>query len=175
MTAGAIPRPDAAEHSPYYATYLSKVPDGDLLEMLEAQRRETQALIAGVSDAKATHRYAPGKWSVKEVIGHLADTERVFCYRALRFARADDTPLPGFDEKAWAPAGRFDARSLKDLAGELDAVRRATIALFSGMDAEALTRRGTANNNPITVRALAWIIAGHERHHVGILRERYLD
>ena len=174
MTAASIPRPAATEHSPCYATYLAKVPDGNLLKMLEAQGRETQALLAGVADAKAMHRYAPGKWSVKEVIGHLADTERVFCYRALTFARADETPLPGFDEKAWAPAGRFDARPLKDLAAELDAVRRATIALLAGLDAEALARRGTANNNPITVRALAWIIAGHERHHVAILRERYL-
>jgi len=174
MTATAIPRPAATEHSPYYATYITKVPDGDVLKMLEEQRRETQALLAGVSDATALHRYAPGKWSVKEVIGHLSDTERVFCYRALTFARGDETALPGFDEKGWTPAGRFDGRSLMDLAGEFDAVRRATIALFSGMDAEALARRGTANKNPITVRALAWIIAGHERHHVAILRERYL-
>jgi DinB family protein len=174
MTATAIPRPAATEHSPYYATYITKVPDGDVLKMLEEQRRETQALLAGVSDAKALHRYAPGKWSVKEVIGHLSDTERVFGYRALTFARGDETALPGFDEKAWTPAGRFDGRSLKDLAGEFDAVRRATIALFSGMDADALARRGTANQNPITVRALAWIIAGHERHHVAMLRERYL-
>lgn len=173
MSTVTIPRPAPTEHTPYYATYLSKVPDGDLLKILEDQRRETQALLAGVSDAKAMHRYAPGKWSVKEVIGHIADTERVFSYRALRFARADETPLPGFDEKAWTPAGRFDGRPLKDLAAEFDVVRRATIALFAGMDAEALAGRGTANNNSITVRAIAWIIAGHERHHVGILHERY--
>jgi uncharacterized damage-inducible protein DinB len=143
------------------------------LKILEGQERETQRLLAGVSDAKALHRYAPGKWSVKEVVGHVMDTERVFCYRALRFARADDKPLQGFDENAWVPAGRFDSRSLADLAGELDAVRRATIPLLRGLDTEALARRGTANNNPISVRALAWIIAGHERHHVGILHERY--
>src|SRR2546429_697637 len=111
---------------------------------------------------------------LKEVVGHVMDTERVFCYRALAFGRGDANPLPGFDEKAWVPPGRFDARPLKDLVVELDAVRRATIALFSGLDADALQRRGTANNNPITVRALAWIIVGHERHHVGIVRERYL-
>jgi uncharacterized damage-inducible protein DinB len=173
MTA-TIPRPDATEYVPYYDTYISKVPKGDVLKVLEDQRRETQQLLAGLSDAKALHRYAPEKWSIKQVVGHLMDTERVFCYRALAFGRADANPLPGFDEKAWAPAGRFDARALKDLAPELDAVRRATIALFSGLDDEALTRRGVANNNPITVRALAWIIAGHERHHVAILRERYL-
>jgi uncharacterized damage-inducible protein DinB len=174
MTAAVIPRPDAAEYAPYYGTYIGKVPEGDLLRMLEDQRRETQQLLAGLSETKALHRYAPGKWSIKEVIGHVADAERVFSYRALRFARADDTALPGFDEKTWVPAGKFDARSLKDLAAELDAVRRATIALFRGLDAAALARRGTASNNAVTVRAIAWIIAGHERHHVALLRERYL-
>jgi len=175
MTTAAIPRPEPSEYLPYYETYISKVPKGDLLKVLEDQRRETQELLVGVSEAKALHRYAPGKWSIKEVVGHLTDSERVFCYRALAFGRADQNSLPGFDEKAWVPAGRFDARPLKDLAAEFDAVRRATIALFSGLDAEALARRGTANNNAITVRALVWIIAGHERHHVAILRERYLS
>src|SRR6267142_1044483 len=137
MTTAAIPRPGPSEYVPYYETYISKVPKGNLLKVLEDQRRETQELLAGVSEAKGLHRYAPGKWSVKEVVGHLMDSERVFCYRALGFGRADESPLPGFD-------------------------------------AEALARRGTANNNPITARALAWIIAGHERHHVAILRERYL-
>jgi uncharacterized damage-inducible protein DinB len=173
VTTAAIPRPGAAEYSPYYGRYIDRVPEGDLLRTLEGQARETQSLLAGLSDAKALHRYAPDKWSIKEVIGHVADTERVFTYRALCFARADETPLPGFDEQAWAPAGRFDARSLKDLAAELGAVRRATIALLSGLDAEALARRGTADNKAITVRALAWIIAGHERHHVALLHERY--
>ncbi|OLB16145.1 MAG: hypothetical protein AUH07_01690 [Gemmatimonadetes bacterium 13_2_20CM_70_9] len=169
-----MPRPDATEYAPYYGTYVGKVPDGDLLELLERQRRETQNLLAGLSDTQALHRYAPGKWSIKEVVGHLMDSERVFCYRALRFARADEKPLQGFDEKAWVPAGSFDARPLADLAAELEAVRRATIALFGGFDAAALARKGTANNNEVTVRALAWIVAGHERHHVAILRERYL-
>lgn len=169
-----IPRPDAAEYAPFYGTYVGKVPEGDVLQILEDQRRETARLLAGLPEAKALHRYAPGKWSIKEVVGHLMDSERVFCYRALRFARADQTALPGFDEKAWVPAGSFDARSLADLAAELDAVRRATIALFRGLDAPALARHGTANNKEISVRALAYIIAGHERHHVGILRERYL-
>jgi len=174
MTAAAIPRPEASEYLAYYETYISIVPKGNLLKVLEDQRRETQQLLAGLSEAKALHRYAPGKWSIKEVLGHLTDSERVFCYRALAFGRADENPLPGFDEKAWVPAGRFDARPLKDLAAEFDAVRRATIALFSGLDAEALARQGTANNNAISVRALAWIIAGHERHHLAVLRERYL-
>jgi hypothetical protein len=173
MTAAAIPRPAAAEYDPYYGRYIDKVPEGDLLRTLEAQARETQALLAGLSDAKALHRYAPGKWSIKEVIGHVADTERVYSYRALRFARADATALPGFDENAWVPAGNFDARPVADLAAELDAVRRATLALFRGLDAAALARRGTANDAAVSVRAIAWIIAGHERHHVALLHERY--
>ena len=173
MTAAAIPRPAAAEYDPYYGRYIDKVPEGDLLRTLEDQARETQSLLAGLSDAKALHRYAPGKWSIKEVIGHVADTERVYSYRALRFARADATALPGFDENAWVPAGNFDARPLADLAAELDAVRRTTLALFRGLDAAALARRGTANDAAVSVRAIAWIIAGHERHHVALLHERY--
>src|SRR5213082_499152 len=116
-------------------------PDGDLLRTLQDQARDTQALLAGLSEAKALHRYAPGKWSIKEVIGHVTDSERVFSYRALRFARADTIALPGFDENAWVPAGNFEARSLADLAAELDAVRRATIALFRGLDARSEERR----------------------------------
>ena len=173
MTAAAIPRPAAAEYDSYYGRYIDKVPEGDLLRTLEDQARETQRLLASLSDAKALHRYAAGKWSIKEVIGHVADTERVYAYRALRFARADATALPGFDENAWVPAGSFDARSLADLAAELDAVRRATLALFRGLDAAALSRRGTANDAAVSVRAIAWIIAGHERHHVALLHERY--
>ncbi|HKW41360.1 MAG TPA: DinB family protein [Gemmatimonadales bacterium] len=173
MTTATIPRPASSEYAPHFETYIAKVPKGDLLRVLEEQVRETQRLLSGLPEAKALHRYAPGKWSVKEVVGHVTDSERVFCYRALRFARADEKPLQGYDENAWVPAGRFDARPLEDLAAELDAVRRATIALFRGLDGESLGRRGTANNTIVSVRALAWIIAGHERHHVGILHERY--
>ena len=175
MTAAAPPisRPAAAEYDPYYGRYIEKVPEGDLLRTLETQARETQALLAGLSDARALHRYAAGKWSIKQVVGHVADTERVYAYRALRFARADATALPGFDENAWVPAGTFDARSLADLAAELGAVRGATLALFRGLDAAALARRGTANDAAVSVRAIAWIIAGHERHHVALLHERY--
>src|SRR5436305_11080299 len=173
MTAARHPATD--EYAPAFADYVGRVADHeDVVEVLTSQLDQVVALIRGIPERRGDYRYAPGKWSIKEVVGHLMDTERVFCYRALAFARADANPLPGFDEKAWVPPGRFDARPLKDLAAELEAVRRATIALFSGLDADALERRGTANNNPITVRALAWIIVGHERHHVGIVRERYL-
>jgi DinB family protein len=173
VTTVAVPRPGATEYAPYYGRYIDKVPEGDLLRTLESQARETQSLLSGLSEAKALHRYAPGKWSIKEVVGHVTDAERVFSYRALRFARADKTALPGFDENAWVPPANFDARSLKDLAAELDAVRRATVALFRGFDAAALARSGTASDNLVSVRAIAWIIAGHERHHVGLLHERY--
>jgi len=119
------------------------------------------------------HRYAPGKWSVKEVVGHVTDAERVFGYRALRIARADTTPMPGFDENAWVPAANFDRRSMPELVAGYQAVRAATVALFSSFDEEALTRRGTANDQEVSVRALAHIMAGHELHHMTILRERY--
>ena len=172
MTA-AVTRPDASEYAPYYGTYVGTVPEGDLLQILEDQHRDTQALLGGLSEAQALHRYAPGKWSVKEVVGHLTDAERVFSYRALRFARGDAKPLQGFDENAWVPPGKFDARPLADLAAEFAVVRRATVALFRSLDAAALERRGVASDNLVSVRALAYIIAGHERHHVGILHERY--
>jgi len=169
----AVTRPDASEYAPYYGTYVGTVPEGDLLQILEDQHRDTQALLGGLSEAQALHRYAPGKWSVKEVVGHLTDAERVFSYRALRFARGDAKPLQGFDENAWVPPGKFDARPLADLAAEFAVVRRATVALFRSLDAAALERRGVASDNLVSVRALAYIIAGHERHHVDILHERY--
>jgi hypothetical protein len=168
-----IDRPQASEHSPYYGKYIALVPDGDLLTLLEQQNRGTQAMLARLNTQQAGFRYAPGKWSVTEVIGHLADTERIFAYRALRFARGDTTPLPGFDENAYTPSGRFDERSLGDVAAEFAAVRAASIALFRGLPQETLTRMGTASDSPVSVRALAYIIAGHERHHAAILNERY--
>lgn len=173
IAANPITRPAADEYNPYYGRYISQVPGDDALAALAAQLGETLALLAPLDDARALHRYAPGKWSVKETLGHLADAERVFAYRALRFARADATPLPGFDENRYVPAGRFDARPIEALRGELAAVRAANLALFRSFDAAALARRGEASGHPVSVRALAWIIAGHERHHGALLRERY--
>jgi hypothetical protein len=170
----AIARPAATEHAPYYGKYIEQVPDGDLLALLARQHEETQALLRGIPRGRWGHRYEPGKWSIAEVAGHLADTERVFGYRALRFARADATPLPGFDENAWTPPSGYDARPLPDIADEFKAVRNATVAFVKGLDDQAIARRGSANGQEITVRALIWIIAGHERHHVKILKERYL-
>ena len=167
-------KPGSGEFTPYYQSYIDEVPSGDVVATLEAQRKETAALLAGAAAAKADFRYAPGKWSVKEIVGHVADAERVFAYRALRFARGDATPLPGFNENAWVPAGNFGARTLADLATELAAVRDGTLALARSLDDAAAAGRGTANGKEISVRALVWITAGHERHHLRVLRERYL-
>jgi uncharacterized damage-inducible protein DinB len=170
-----IPRPDASEYDPFYHRYVAAVPEGELLELLRTSLGETLALLDEVGEARAGHRYAPGKWSVREVVGHLADTERVMAYRALRIGRGDATPLPGFDENAYVAAAGFDRRRLDELADELAHVRVATLDLFGGMDGEALGRRGTASGAPVSVRALAWIVAGHEIHHRRIVRERYLS
>ena len=167
-------RPAPSEYNAYYQTYIGAVPDGDLLARLGEQRDSTSALLATIAEADAGYRYAAGKWSIKEVIGHLADAERVFSYRALRVARADATPLPGFDENAWVPPANFDRRTLADLAAEFRAVRESSLALFRGFGNEAWPRMGTASGHPISARALAWIVAGHEVHHLRVLRERYL-
>lgn len=167
-----IALPAADEYAPYYGKYVALV-GPDVLAALESQARSTAALLAATPEAKGSFRYAEGKWSVKEVIGHLADAERVFAYRALRFARADETALPGFDENAWMPHANFDRRTLADMAAEFAAVRAATLAFARSLDDQVLARRGIASNNPVSVRGLLGIIAGHELHHVKILRERY--
>lgn len=168
-----VSRPDPSEYFEYYGKYIALVKGDDVHSALAAQRGETAALLSGLTEAQAAHRYAPGKWSVKEMMVHVADVERVFAYRALRFARADKTALPGFDENEWAPWTGADARPLSEIAAELDAVRTATLALFDSLSPEAYARGGDANGRHITVRALAWIIAGHELHHRAVLRERY--
>jgi hypothetical protein len=167
-----IPKPEADEHVPYYGKYIQLVGD-DALAALRASSAATPRLLSGVAEPRAMFRYGPDKWSVKEVLGHIIDGERVFAYRALRFARKDATPLAGFDENEWVPAGRFDRRTLADLVAEYEAVRAATLAMFGSFDEEDLLRRGKANDAVVSVRALAHIIAGHELHHVGLLRERY--
>ena len=168
-----IDMPAADEYAPYYGKYVSQLSTGDVLAALESQAIGTAKLLASTDEALGGFRYGEGKWTVKEVIGHLIDCERVFAYRALRIGRTDATPLAGFDENVYVPAGRFDRRTLADLAAELAAVRVTTVMLFRGFDAEAMLRRGTANGQPVSVRALAAIVAGHERHHVTLLRERY--
>ena len=167
-------RPGAGDHAEYYGKYVRLVPDGDIVAILATQLEDTLVPVRELTEEQARYAYAPGKWSVKEVLGHLADTERVFSYRALRIARADATPLASFDEKAFTPAGRFDERPLASLLAELTAVRRATVALFAGLPAEAWTRFGTASDNAVSVRGCAWIIAGHELHHRNGLAQNYL-
>ena len=164
----------SGEFLPYYARYVALVPEGNVLDALEAQLADTVALVDRVGEARAGHRYAPGKWSVRELLGHVVDTERVFAYRALCAARGETAQLPGFDENAWVAGADFDARTLGSLMGELTAVRRATLALFRNMDEAALARRVVANGAPLSARAVAWIVAGHERHHQALLRDRYL-
>ena len=167
-------RPEPSEYAPFYAGYVAKVPDGDLIGVLEANLEEFSRTLGALAEVRGGFAYAPGKWTLKEVIGHVADGERVFSYRALRIARGDQTPLPGFEEKDWVPNAGCAGRTLADLLGELRAVRAGTLALFRHLPPEAATRLGTASDATVSVRALAWIIAGHERHHLAIIRERYL-
>ena len=172
--APAFARPGADEHDPYYGKYINLVPEGDLVAYLRRQGERTAEFLRGIPEHLHEHRYAEGKWSVKEVVGHLSDVERVMSYRALRFARADETPVPGFDENTYVPAANFDARSLDSLVEEYASVRAATLTLLASLDEAAARRRGTANEREISVRALAYIIAGHIDHHVALLKERYL-
>jgi len=174
MAGIAIARPAPTEYVPHFARYIDLVPDGDVLDLLRRQVDETASLVGKLSDRDADYRYAEGKWSIKEVVGHIADTERIFVYRALCFARREAAGLPGFDENAYVRHANFSARSLKDLLSDLRTARAATVSFLSGLDEEALMRRGTANQREYTVRAIAYIIAGHERHHAGIVAERYL-
>lgn len=167
-------KPAKSEFLPYYDRYISLVPDGDVLSTLAAQMNETQALLRSLPASVATYRYAPDKWSVNELVGHVIDSERIFAGRALRFARNDPAPLPGFEQDDYVRNSTFDTYPLADLAAELEAVRQSTIFLFRHMDEQAWTRRGVANNAEVSVRALAYIIAGHELHHRAILRTRYL-
>lgn len=168
-------RPGEGEHAPFYAAYIAEVPAGDLADVLERQGAALVSLVRGIPEARGDFRYAEGKWSVKDVLLHVADAERVFGYRALRIARNDQTDLPGFDENLFVKNAGAAGRRLGDLADELEAIRRATLALLRPLDDEAMARRGTANGKPITARAIAWIIAGHAEHHEKVLRERYLS
>jgi len=168
-----VARPTSEEYFEYYGKYISLVRDEDALAPLRDQLEDTLKLVRDLDEKRARHRYEPGKWSVKEVLGHLSDCERIFAYRALRIGRGDTTPIEGFDENLYAPAGKFDERPLEDLIEDLERVRDATLSLFNGLDEEALLRRGTANDKTVSTRAIAWIIAGHELHHRAILTERY--
>ncbi|MFT3886091.1 MAG: DinB family protein [Flavobacteriales bacterium] len=159
---------------PYYQGYIATATGHDLFAALDHAAAGIHRYMDALPADRHAYRYAPGKWSVKEVLQHLVDTERIFAYRALRFARNDSTPLPGFDENTYVPEARSDARQLAGILREHDAVRAATIELFRGLDAQGMMRSGIANGKPISVRAIGWTIAGHAMHHLGVLRERYL-
>ena len=168
-----IARPQPDEYAPYYERYISLVQNDDVLNALDQQRRETMLLLSCRDDDEGDYRYAPEKWSAKEVLGHVCDTERVFAYRALRISRADATPLEGFEQDDYVRNGPFAHRPMADLVEDFIAVRRATLSLLRNLDEAAWMRRGTANKNEVSVRALAYIIAGHELHHRRILEEKY--
>lgn len=167
-----IGQPQPSEFNPFYAGYVGKVtPDGPF-DHLKDQIASFERLKR-LPDEQADHRYAPGKWSVKELLGHMSDTERLFSYRLLHIARGDRAVLAGMDEKAWSAAAPHDRRRISDIADEMIAVRRATVKLIESLDEAALARSGVANNYPISARALIWILPGHAQHHLDILRERY--
>ncbi|HEX8920994.1 MAG TPA: DinB family protein [Pyrinomonadaceae bacterium] len=174
MTNAAATQPQTTEYNHYYQKYLSLVPEGDVVATLSRQLEDTLSLLRGLSEEQANSRYAPDKWSVKEVVGHVLDSERIFGYRLLRFARNDQTALPGYEQDDYVRAGNFDKRSLTDLADEFEHVRRANLFLLRSLDDEAWLRRGVANDSEVSVRALAYILAGHETHHKQMIRERYL-
>jgi DinB superfamily len=174
MSTSVIGRPATSEYASYFGRYIDLVDETDVIAVLERQLKSTRILLGNIAEDKANHRYAPGKWSIKELVGHIVDSERVFAYRALRFARNDQTELPGFDQDAFAANANFGNLPLSDIVQEYEAVRTSTLLFLRHLPPEAWSRRGIANGNEMTVRALAFTIAGHEVHHVQILRDRYL-
>ena len=167
-------RPGADEYAPSLAGYVARIAQGeDIMDALTAQHDEVRAWLNGISESRGGYRYAPDKWSIKQVVGHLSDTERVFAYRALRIGRGDATPLPAFDDQSYVPEQRADDRALADLTQEWGAVRQATLALYRNLPPGAWVRRGSASGQPISVRALGYVIAGHVRHHLEVPEARY--
>ena len=173
MSPLALPRPGADESAPFYHGYIAKVPGEQIGMYLVHQLDQVERLLGPLEESAARSRYAPDKWSVKELLGHLCDAERIFAYRLLRIARGDTTPLPGFDENAYVPPAEFDTRPLPGLVREFRAVRESTIALVEGLPAAAWERRGQASGKTVTTRAIAYVMVGHVSHHLGVLRERY--
>ncbi len=169
-----VSRPEADEYTSYYGTYIGIVPEGDVRELLRAQLPKTIELISGFSEEKASQGYGPGKWTLKEVLLHIADAERVFSYRLLRIARGDTTPLPGFDQDPWVLTSHANERTLASLIAEFASVRAATLTLVDSLSAEAWLRQGTASEKTVSAQALAYVCAGHELHHVNLIRERYV-
>lgn len=177
----SLSRPAAHEHAPYYGTYvdaaarsLAALEGAGLADLLTLQPVALRALLTGVTEGQLRSGYAPGKWTLAESLVHVADAERVFAYRLLRVARGDTTPLPGFDQDPWVPMSRANERRLSDILTEIDVVRAASLSLIHSLSDEDFARTGTASGQPVSARALAWIIAGHFGHHLELTRERYL-
>jgi len=168
-----IDRPQAGEYAPYYERYISLIVENDILATLDRQRREMVLLLSGLNEEQGNFRYAPEKWSAKQVLGHVCDTERIFAYRALRIARGDATPMEGFEQDDYVKNGPFARHAIAEVIEDYIAVRRATISLLRSLEEAAWSRRGVANKNEVTVRAIAYTIAGHEAHHRRILEEKY--
>ena len=173
--------PDASEHAPYYSTYIYDAADtlkrtgkSDIRDLMEGQCDELAGLVRDISDEAANRGYAPGKWSLKESIVHICDTERVFAYRAMRIGRGDETPLASFEQDDYVPTSHANTRSMPDILAEFRAVRAATLALINSFDDDAIARVGTASDRPVSTRALCWMITGHAAHHVGLTRDRYV-
>src|ERR1700687_1138804 len=166
-------KPGADEYAPYHEKYVGLIPGDDIVSVLEPHLRQSIAMFSGRSEREGDFRYAPDKWTVKEILCHVADAERIFSYRALRIARGDKTPLPGFDQDPYVPLSRANERKLPDIVEEFADVRRASISLFGSLDAAAWMRKGVVSDHELSVRALAYIAAGHELHHRRILEERY--
>jgi len=167
-------RPETDEYAEYYTGYIGKVAGTNIVAVLQQQLESTMALFARIDETKGDYQYEPGKWTVKEVIGHIIDTERVFAYRALVIGRNDKTSLPGFDQEPWSKHANYANLRMDDIAAEFESVRRANILLFRHLGEDAWSREGVANNNKMTTRAAAFIIAGHTQHHLDILTSRYL-
>jgi hypothetical protein len=172
MSTGILP--DRTEAAEYYFTYINQVPAGDICEILARQRTDTLALLRGITEERSLYRYAPDKWSIRQLLSHVNDTERVFVFRALWFARKFDTPLPSFDQDVAIGGARADERSWNSHVEEFAAVRGATSCFFESLSEDAWDRRGVASGNPFSVRALAYVTVGHVAHHMRVLRERYL-
>ena len=168
-----VGRPEPSEYAPFYADYVALVPEDDVLDALERQLGEITAVAAAIPSESETHRYEPGKWSVREVFGHVGDAERVFAYRAFCIGRGERAGLPAFDEDSYVAESDHRSRSLRELVADFALVRQAALGAYRSLSAEAWLRRGTANASPVSVRALAHIMVGHPRHHLAVLRSRY--
>lgn len=168
-----LERPTAAEYNPYYDHFISLVGEGDLLQILADSYQKTDDLLKDVTEEQANSSYAEGKWTIKELLVHLADTERVFGYRSMSIARGDQTAFPGFEHNDYVPLSGANERPLSDILEELSSIRASTISLFRGMPKEGFSRIGTASDSPASPLAIACIVVGHETHHRGVLEERY--